>query len=146
METRSNQVLVGSVTLGLIAALVVFLIWLSQVGDGGEKTYDVFFTQSVEGLAKGSQVTFSGVPVGQIESINLVPDSPQFIRVRITVNENAPVYEGTTATFAASASPACRRSSSIPKRRPRPARRAVRAARSSVRRRIRNPNVPMGSP
>ena len=99
METRSNQVLVGSITLGLIAALVLFVIWLSQVGDGGEKKYDVFFQQSVEGLAKGSQVTFSGVPVGQIESINLVPDSPQFIRVRISVRESTPVYEGSTATI-----------------------------------------------
>ena len=84
METRSNQVLVGSITLGLLAALVVFVVWLSQVGGGGDKRYDIFFQQSVEGLAKGSSVTFSGVPVGQIESINLVPDSPQFIRVRIT--------------------------------------------------------------
>ncbi|HYD14210.1 MAG TPA: MlaD family protein [Allosphingosinicella sp.] len=99
METRSNQVLVGSITLGLLAALVVFVVWLSQVGGGGDKRYDIFFQQSVEGLAKGSSVTFSGVPVGQIESINLVPDSPQFIRVRITVNSETPVLEGSTATI-----------------------------------------------
>ena len=36
METRSNQVLVGSITLGLLAALVVFVVWLSQVGGGGD--------------------------------------------------------------------------------------------------------------
>jgi phospholipid/cholesterol/gamma-HCH transport system substrate-binding protein len=99
METRSNQVLVGSITLGLLAALVVFVVWLSQVGGGGDKRYDIFFTQSVEGLAKGSSVTFSGVPVGQIESINLAPDSPQFIRVRVSVNSGTPVLEGSTATI-----------------------------------------------
>jgi len=99
METRSNQILVGSIVLGLIAALAVFIIWLSQIGNGGEKVYDIFFQQSVEGLAKGSSVTFSGVPVGQIESINLVPDSPQFIRVRINVNRDTPVLEGSTATI-----------------------------------------------
>jgi phospholipid/cholesterol/gamma-HCH transport system substrate-binding protein len=99
METRSNQVLVGSITLGLLAALVVFVVWLSQVGGGGDKRYDIFFQQSVEGLAKGSSVTFSGVPVGQIESINLVPDSPQFIRVRVSVNSDTPVLEGSTATI-----------------------------------------------
>lgn len=99
METRSNQVLVGAITLGLLAALVVFVVWLSQFGGGGDKRYDVFFRQSVEGLAKGSSVTFSGVPVGQIESINLVPDSPQFIRVRINVNSDTPVLEGSTATI-----------------------------------------------
>jgi phospholipid/cholesterol/gamma-HCH transport system substrate-binding protein len=99
METRSNQVLVGSITLGLLAALVLFVVWLSQVSDGGEKTYDIFFQQSVEGLAKGSAVTFSGVPVGQIQSINLEPQSPQFIRVRITVRDDTPVLEGSTATI-----------------------------------------------
>lgn len=99
METRSNQILVGSIVLGLLAALVVFIIWLSQVSDGDEKTYDVFFQQSVEGLAKGSAVTYSGVPVGQIRSINLEPRSPQFIRVRITVREDTPVLQGTTATI-----------------------------------------------
>lgn len=99
METRSNQVLVGSITLGLLGALVLFVIWLSQVSGGGEKKYDIFFQQSVEGLAKGTSVTFSGVPVGQIESINLIPDSPQFIRVRISVNNETPVLEGSTATI-----------------------------------------------
>ena len=99
METRSNQILVGSVVLGLLAALAVFIIWLGTLGEGGEKTYDVFFQQSVEGLAKGSAVTYRGVPVGQIRSINLEPNSPQFIRVRITVNEETPVLQGTTATI-----------------------------------------------
>jgi len=102
METRSNQILVGSITLGLIAALVVFMIWLSQFGEGEGKTYDVFFRQSVEGLAKGSSVTFSGVPVGQIESINLVPDSPQFVRVRVNVGGDTPILEGSTATIRSS--------------------------------------------
>ncbi|HTU11305.1 MAG TPA: MlaD family protein [Allosphingosinicella sp.] len=99
METRSNQILVGSITMGLLAALVLFIVWLSQLSGGGEKKYDIFFQQTVEGLAKGSGVTFSGVPVGQIESINLVPDSPQFVRVRINVNGDTPVLEGSTSTI-----------------------------------------------
>ena len=99
METRSNQILVGSVVLGLIAALAFFIIWLSQVGDGAEKRYDIFFQQSVEGLAKGTGVTFRGVPVGQIDSINLEPASPQFIRVRISIDGETPVLQGTTATI-----------------------------------------------
>ena len=99
METRSNQILVGSVVLGLLAALAVFIVWLAQVGDGADRRFDIFFQQSVEGLAKGSSVTFRGVPVGQIESINLEPENPQFIRVRIAINEETPVLQGTTATI-----------------------------------------------
>ena len=99
METRSNHILVGGVVLAMLLALVLFVVWLSQAAGDQEKRYDIFFKQSVDGLAKGSAVTFSGVPVGQIESINLLPATPEFVRVRITVKEEAPVLVGTTATI-----------------------------------------------
>jgi phospholipid/cholesterol/gamma-HCH transport system substrate-binding protein len=99
METRSNHLLVGSVVMALIIALVGFIIWLSQAGGDQDKRYDIFFKQAVDGLAKGSAVTFSGVPVGQVESINLEPATPEFVRVRITVSQPTPVLVGTTATI-----------------------------------------------
>jgi phospholipid/cholesterol/gamma-HCH transport system substrate-binding protein len=101
METRSNHILVGAVVLGMLAALVLFVVWLSQAGGDQDKKYDILFSQAVEGLAKGSAVTFSGVPVGQVESINLMPDTPQFVRIRISVDEETPVIVGTTATMKA---------------------------------------------
>jgi len=99
METRSNHMLVGGVVLVLLAATVGFIIWLSQVSGDDTKRYDIFFRQAVDGLAKGSAVTFSGVPVGQVESINLEPNSPEFVRVRIGVRSDTPVLQGTTATI-----------------------------------------------
>jgi phospholipid/cholesterol/gamma-HCH transport system substrate-binding protein len=101
METRSNHILVGAVVLGMLAALVLFVVWLSQAGGDQDKKYDILFSQAVEGLAKGSAVTFSGVPVGSVESINLMPDTPQFVRIRISVGEETPVIVGTTATMKA---------------------------------------------
>ena len=100
METRSNHVLVGGVVLALLAALAIFLVWLAQLGGGNEKQYDIFFKQSVDGLAKGSAVSFSGVPSGQVDEIALWPLDPQFVRVRIRVKEETPVLQGTTATIA----------------------------------------------
>ncbi len=100
METRSNHVLVGGVVLAIVAVAVGFLIWMAQVGNGHQQKYDIFFPNSVEGLAKGSAVAFSGVPVGKIEDIKLLPDSPQFVRVRISVDDSTPILRGTTATIA----------------------------------------------
>lgn len=100
METRSNHVLVGGVVLALLGALAIFLVWLAQLGGGNEKQYDIFFKQSVDGLAKGSAVSFSGVPSGQVDEISLWPLDPQFVRVRIRVKEETPVLQGTTATIA----------------------------------------------
>ncbi len=99
METRSNHILVGSVVLALLAALVFFIIWLSQVSGDDQRDYDIFFRQSVEGLAKGTAVTYNGVPVGQIEDIELEERNPEFVRVRIGISESTPILEGTTATI-----------------------------------------------
>jgi phospholipid/cholesterol/gamma-HCH transport system substrate-binding protein len=99
METKSNHVLVGSVVLAIVAIAVAFLIWMAQIGNGHQQKYDIFFPNSVEGLAKGSAVTFSGVPVGKIDDIKLLPDSPQFVRVRISVDDSTPILQGTTATI-----------------------------------------------
>lgn len=99
MENRQNFVLVGAVTLGLIALLVGFVLWLSRYSGEEKREFDIFFRQSVSGLTVGSAVTFSGVPVGQVRQIALVPERPEFVRVRIDVIPDAPVLEGTTASL-----------------------------------------------
>lgn len=99
METRSNHVLVGGVVLAIIALAVLFVVWMAQIGNGHQRQYDIFFPTSVDGLAKGSAVTFKGVPVGKIDDIKLLPDSPEIVRVRISVDEQTPILKGTTATI-----------------------------------------------
>jgi phospholipid/cholesterol/gamma-HCH transport system substrate-binding protein len=99
METRANHVWVGAVTLALLAALAAFIVWIARLGDAGKQNYDIFFKQSVDGLSKGSSVTFSGVPVGQVEQIELWRRDPSFVRVRISVDGGVPVLLGTTATM-----------------------------------------------
>ena len=99
METRSNHVLVGSVVLILLLATAVFTVWLARVSEGDQKVYDIFFKQSVEGLAKGSSVSFRGVPAGQVQDIRIWKDDPNFVRVRVSINEDVPVLVGTTATI-----------------------------------------------
>ena len=98
METRSNHVWVGAVTLLLLASLAAFVIWLSRINSGQQNEYDIFFKQSVDGLAKGSEVTFSGVPAGQVTKIELWKKDPEFVRVRIKVDDAIPILQGTTAT------------------------------------------------
>ncbi|CCA92769.1 MULTISPECIES: MlaD family protein [unclassified Novosphingobium] len=99
METRANNVWVGAVTLVLLALLAAFIIWIARLNEGERTEYDIFFKQSVDGLAKGSEVNYAGVPVGQISQIELWPKDPSFIRVRIKVDEKVPVTVGTSATI-----------------------------------------------
>lgn len=97
METRSNHILVGTVVLVLLAGLLLFMIWLAGLSNKAKQCFDVYFSQDVGGLNKGSNVTFAGVPVGQITKISLLPDRPEFVWVRIEVDAETPVLQGTSA-------------------------------------------------
>lgn len=99
METRSNHVLVGAVVLILLGVLALFIVWLARLGGGNEREYDIFFRQAVDGLSPGSAVTFSGVPSGQVKTIAFWQPDPSLVRVRISVNPDVPILEGTTASI-----------------------------------------------
>lgn len=99
METRANYIWVGAITLAVLAALALFVVWIARWDEGAQKDYDIFFAESVSGLANGSQVSFAGVPVGQVSEIVLWEKDPGFVRVRIKVKEEVPILVGTTATI-----------------------------------------------
>lgn len=102
METRANHVWVGAITLILLAALAAFVVWLARLSEGAQNEYDILFSQSVDGLARGSQVSFAGVPAGQVTQISLWEKDPEYVRVRISIDEKVPVLVGTKATVQAS--------------------------------------------
>src|SRR3546814_8177084 len=67
MENKSNYLLVGTMVLALLVAIAIFIVWMARVGGSDKKEYDIFFKQAVSGLARGSGVAFSGVPVGEVK-------------------------------------------------------------------------------
>lgn len=99
METRANHIWVGVVTLALLGLAAGFALWLAHLSRHERKVYDIYFRQSVDGLAKGTQVNYKGVPAGQITEIELSPDDPSVVRVRIALNREIPILQGTTATI-----------------------------------------------
>lgn len=98
METHSNKMLVASVVALLLAGLVAFSLWKSANERSTGRPYDIVGTQSVSGLQVGSVVTFSGVPVGRVTSVDLDPRTPGGVRVRIDItDDNLPITQGTVA-------------------------------------------------
>jgi phospholipid/cholesterol/gamma-HCH transport system substrate-binding protein len=89
--------MVGAVTVALLAGVLIFIVWLAGISNKATKCYDIYFSQGVGGLNKGSNVTFQGVQVGQVKKISLLPNRPELIWVRIEVDQQTPVLQGTSA-------------------------------------------------
>ncbi|WP_295526806.1 MlaD family protein [Novosphingobium sp. Chol11] len=99
METRANHIWVGVVTLALLTGLAALTIWIARLGQGDQLEYDIFFKQSVDGVTKGSAISFSGVPAGLVKDIDLWEKDPEFVRVRIKIDKKIPILQGTTASL-----------------------------------------------
>src|SRR5213592_1171034 len=89
--------MVGAVTVALLIGLLLYIVWIAGLSNKATKCYDIYFSQGVGGLNKGSNVSFSGVPVGQVDRISLLPNRPEFVWVRINVDQQTPVLQGTSA-------------------------------------------------
>jgi phospholipid/cholesterol/gamma-HCH transport system substrate-binding protein len=99
METRANYVLIGAFAVAGFLGLLGFLLWFAQVEiDRQFDYYDVRFS-SVSGLSRASEVRFSGLPVGQVVSVQLSPDGDGTVTARLEVKGDTPVRTDSVATI-----------------------------------------------
>ncbi len=100
MNAKVNYILVGLFVLGLGAAFIGALLWLSAGGPG--KHYDhyvVYMTESVSGLSKDAAVKYRGVDVGRVRDISLDPTNPERVRLLLDIEEGTPIKVDTVATL-----------------------------------------------
>ncbi|MES0863560.1 MlaD family protein [Ruegeria sp. SCPT10] len=97
METRANYILIGAFTLAGILGAFGFFLWLAKFEVTRQYAYyDVLF-ENVSGLSAAGGVSYNGLPVGQVISLNLDEDDPSKVRVRIEVDADIPVTKETIA-------------------------------------------------
>ncbi len=100
MENRANYVLVGSFTLAIIASIFAFVWWFRAANTSDERqTYRIVFTGSVTGLSRGAVVRFNGLRVGEVKTIELMPDDPSRVQAFIEVEPKTPVRSDTKASL-----------------------------------------------
>ncbi len=100
MDTKVNYALVGTFVIGLIAVVVLAVIWLSS-GFGGKEysTYQINMQEAVTGLSVDATVEYNGVNVGNVKSIKLHRKDPQSVELLIDVRDDTPITLGTIATL-----------------------------------------------
>jgi phospholipid/cholesterol/gamma-HCH transport system substrate-binding protein len=99
MEPEAKYTVVGAVVLALLAMLVGAVLWLRSSGTGPQALqYRISFEhQSLEGLARRSDVTMRGVRVGSVTGYRFSRENPGAVDVFIAVDPGTPVLEGTRA-------------------------------------------------
>jgi len=98
MERQANYALVGAITVSLLVAGLVFIVWLANFQFN--RTFDdyrIFFRGPVSGLSRGGEVQFNGIRVGEITRIALDRRDPNKVVTDIRIDHGTPVRADSTA-------------------------------------------------
>jgi phospholipid/cholesterol/gamma-HCH transport system substrate-binding protein len=101
METRAHHVLIGAFTVIVVAAALLFALWLvTSSADRQFEEYDIVFNEAVTGLSQGSAVQYNGIKVGSVTHLKLDPADPRRVLARIRLRGDTPVLQDTRAKLA----------------------------------------------
>lgn len=98
MSKPANPRMIGGFVLGAIALIVLGVIYFGGARwFAATQRYVMYFSGSVNGLRVGAPVTWRGVPIGQVEDINLLYETDKlkfFIEVIVEINSSESVAIG----------------------------------------------------
>src|SRR3954470_24827036 len=94
MKARASNLMIGTVTLALIAgSFGAFLTYQKLAGSKQKVPFRVIFEGSASGLRKGGSVNFAGIRVGEVVSLKL--DNPHRVVALTMIDGNTPVRKDT---------------------------------------------------
>jgi phospholipid/cholesterol/gamma-HCH transport system substrate-binding protein len=97
---KVTYALVGLFVAVLGTALIAGVLWLGAGGPRPDyKVYQTYIPESVYGLSKDAAVTYRGVEVGRVTSIELDRENPQRVTLLLNIRRGTPIKVDTVATL-----------------------------------------------
>lgn len=99
MENKPHAFWAGMFTIGLLVVIALTVIFFSA--DRAVRVpFDLISRSNVTGLYPDAAVRYRGLDVGKVQSIKFDPNTPGEIRIRILVDQKAPMTRSTFGTLA----------------------------------------------
>ncbi|QGZ60429.1 MlaD family protein [Paraburkholderia acidisoli] len=99
MENKPHAFWAGLFTIGLLVVIAATVLFFSA-DHAVRVPYDMISRTSVTGLYPDAAVRYRGLDVGKVQSIRFDPGRPGEIRIRILVDQKAPMTRSTFGTLA----------------------------------------------
>ena len=98
MENKARATAAGAFVVVMILMVVGTVLWFSQ-DRTVRVTYDIVTARSVEGIVSRAPVELYGVNVGIVEDVSFMAQQPGYVRIRLSVDKDAPINRATYATL-----------------------------------------------
>lgn len=102
MNNKTNYTLVGLMVVTGIVILLAFSYWMLKPSDEAkERTYIIYFTESVFGLNLNAPVKFRGINVGRVTKMRINPKNSEEVEVRVSILADTPIENNIVAKLTA---------------------------------------------
>lgn len=98
MESKTRATAAGVFVIVMIAIAICTVLLFSQ-NRTVRIPYEIVTDRSVNGISPQASVELYGINVGAVESVSFVGGTSAEVRIRMMIDENAPINEATYATL-----------------------------------------------
>jgi phospholipid/cholesterol/gamma-HCH transport system substrate-binding protein len=92
METKANYMLIGAATVaGAVLAMIFALFLTGAEFNRAYASYIIVFDGPVRGLARGGEVRFQGIKVGEVVDLRIDPTNSAKVLAQVRVDAATPV-------------------------------------------------------
>ncbi|WP_299474226.1 MlaD family protein [uncultured Roseibium sp.] len=100
METRASYILIGSFMVAVLIGAFGFVFWLAATAESRQNvSLKIIYPGPVTGLPVGGSVLFNGIKVGDVKSLDFLPDDPTKVVATVGIKPSTPLREDTKATL-----------------------------------------------
>lgn len=99
MESDKHYFFEGLFIIMFSMAAAILAVWLGSPGSRDDVIYRIRFAESVSGLTVGDPVSYRGVDVGSVKSIDIDREDVRLVLVEVRLRKDAPVKTDTRASL-----------------------------------------------
>lgn len=92
METKANYALIGASAVAGMVLVLLFSLWIAGAEfNRAFANLVIVFDGPVRGLARGAEVRFQGIKVGEVTDLRIDPTNPDKVLARVRIDAATPV-------------------------------------------------------
>lgn len=101
MEPDARYTLVGAIVIALVVGIAFGAMWLkhSSSEEDIERYAVIFKKHLLSGLQTDGDVTMRGIRIGKVESVRILPQSDEGVRVVVAIMRDTPVKQDSQAVI-----------------------------------------------
>lgn len=101
MERQINYTIIGAIFFIIIAAMVIFILWIGRIGVNEDKyrAYHIVTDQEVVGIGVDTSIKYKGITIGRVKKIGFEKENLGMVKITLSIDSSVPIRKESIVTI-----------------------------------------------